>query len=193
MVLAELPPQKPVLGEGPQLGAHLAQVDQVPAISQALHDGQLQAGRQLSQHHACRCGLEKKKKKCFFCLFKSVASHPPRAECLEVTASYFFDLYVVQLLLPLYDVLHAVHPHVDVAHQHGLAHVLNQAAQRHVEHLKQLLDGPDVLLVIQDCGECRDVKPTERTNTVVWTRPEAEIIKLNIFEQGSCSRFCGTT
>lgn len=111
----------------------------------------------------------------------------------EVPASYFFDLYVVQLLLPLHDVLHAVHPDVDVAHQHGLAHVLNQAAQRHVEHLKQLLDGPHVLLVIQDCGECRDVKPTERTNTVVWTRPEAAIIKLNIFEQGSCNRFCGTT
>lgn len=95
-----------------------------------------------------------------FCLFSSVSSHPTRTECSEVTASYFFDLYVVQLLLPLHDVLHAVHPDVDVAHQHGLAHVLNQAAQRHVEHLKQLLDGPDVLLVIQDCGERRDVKPT---------------------------------
>lgn len=63
VVLAEFLPQKPVLSEGPQLGAHLAQADQVPAIRQALHDVQLQAGRQAGQCHACRCGLEKKKKK----------------------------------------------------------------------------------------------------------------------------------
>lgn len=69
VVLAEFLPQKPVLSEGPQLRAHLAQADQVPAIRQALHDVQLQAGRQVSQCHACRCGLEQKKKKCvfFFC------------------------------------------------------------------------------------------------------------------------------
>lgn len=73
----------------------------------------------------------------------------PGSEASEGTASHPFDLDVVQLLLPLHDVLHAVHPDVDVAHQHGLAHVLNQAAQRQVEHLEQLLDGPDVLLVIQ--------------------------------------------
>lgn len=35
------------------------------------------------------------------------------------------DLDVVQLLLPLHDVLHAVHPDIDVAHQDRLAHVLN--------------------------------------------------------------------
>lgn len=61
VVLAEFLPQKPVLSEGPQLGAHLAQADQVPAIRQTLHDVQLQAGRQVRQCHACRCGLEKKK------------------------------------------------------------------------------------------------------------------------------------
>lgn len=38
-------------------------------------------------------------------------------------------LDVVQLLLPLQDVLHAVHPHVDVSHQDRLAHVLNQTTQ----------------------------------------------------------------
>lgn len=65
VVLAEFLPQEPVLSEGPQLGAHLAQADQVPAIRQALHDVQLQAGRQVSQCHACRCGLEKKKKNFF--------------------------------------------------------------------------------------------------------------------------------
>lgn len=79
----------------------------------------------------------------------SGVSRSTRTELSEVQASHFFDLDVVQLLLPLYDVLHAVHPDVDVAHQHGFAHVLNEAAQRHVEHLKQLFDGPDVLLVIQ--------------------------------------------
>lgn len=63
VVLAEFLPQKPILSEGPQLGARLAQADQVPAISQALHDVQLQAGRQVSQCHAGRCGLEKEKKK----------------------------------------------------------------------------------------------------------------------------------
>lgn len=63
VVLAEFLPQKPVLGEGPQLGAHLAQADQVPAVRQALHDVQLQAGRQVSQGHACRCGLEGRAKK----------------------------------------------------------------------------------------------------------------------------------
>lgn len=31
---------------------------------------------------------------------------------------YPVDLDVVQLLLPLHDVLHAVHPDVDVPHQH---------------------------------------------------------------------------
>lgn len=90
----------------------------------------------------------------------SVVSQSPRTESSEVIASYFFDLDVVQLLLPLHDVLHAVHPDVDVAHQHGLAHVLNEAAQRHVEHLKQLFDGPDVLLVVQYWGEWRDWTPT---------------------------------
>lgn len=32
VVLAESLPQKPVLSEGPQIRAHLAQADQVPAV-----------------------------------------------------------------------------------------------------------------------------------------------------------------
>lgn len=66
-------------------------------------------------------------------------------------ANYPVDLDAVQLLLPLQDVLHAVHPHVDVPHQDRLAHVLNKTAQRDVERLQQLLDGTDVLLVVEDC------------------------------------------
>lgn len=57
-MLAESLPQQPVLSEGPQLGAHLAQADQVPAVRQTLHDVQLQTDRQVSQCHACRCGLK---------------------------------------------------------------------------------------------------------------------------------------
>lgn len=60
------------------------------------------------------------------------------------------DLDVVQLLVPLQDVLHAVQPGVDVPHQDGLAHALNETAQRDVERLQQLLDGTDVLLVIEN-------------------------------------------
>lgn len=64
--------------------------------------------------------------------------------------AYPVDLDVVQLLLPLQDVLHAVQPGVDVPHQDGLAHVLNETTQRDVERLQQLLDGPNVLLVIEN-------------------------------------------
>lgn len=62
VVLAELLPQEAVLGEGPQLGAGLAQADQVPAVRQALHDVQLQAGGKVSQGHARGRGLEEGKK-----------------------------------------------------------------------------------------------------------------------------------
>lgn len=72
------------------------------------------------------------------------------SEVPEVATPHSFNLDVVQLLLPLHDVLHAVHPDVDVAHEDRLAHVLDEAAQRHIERLKQLLDGPEVLLVIQN-------------------------------------------
>lgn len=41
-------------------------------------------------------------------------------------------LDVVQLLLPLQDVLHSVYPDVDVPHQHRLAHVLNEPTQRDI-------------------------------------------------------------
>lgn len=41
VVLAESLPQQAVLSEGPQLRAHLAQADQVPAVRQALHDVEL--------------------------------------------------------------------------------------------------------------------------------------------------------
>lgn len=87
VVLAELLPQKPVLSQGSQLGAGLAQADQVPSIRQALHDVELQAGRQLSQCHASRCGLEKREKKKFF---KSVASHSTRTAFSEIIASLLF-------------------------------------------------------------------------------------------------------
>lgn len=76
----------------------------------------------------------------------NTASHPPS----EGDESHPVDLDVIQLLLPLQDILHAVHPDVDVPHQDGLAHVLNQTTQRHVERLQQLLDGSKVLLVIED-------------------------------------------
>lgn len=52
VVLAQLLPQQTVLGKKPQLRTHLAQADQVPAVRQALHDVELQAGRQVGQHHA---------------------------------------------------------------------------------------------------------------------------------------------
>lgn len=54
----------------------------------------------------------------------------PQSLCGELGVdAYPVNLDVVQLLLPLQDVLHAVHPHVDVPHQDGLAHVLDEAAQ----------------------------------------------------------------
>lgn len=62
VVLAEFLPQQPVLSEGPQLRAHLAQAHQVPAVRQTLHDVQLQTDGQLGQSHACRCGLKGKGK-----------------------------------------------------------------------------------------------------------------------------------
>lgn len=67
------------------------------------------------------------------------------------TDAYPVDLDVVQLLLPLQDVLHAVHPDVDVPHQDRFAHVLNKTTQRDVQSLQQFFDGTDVLLVIKDC------------------------------------------
>lgn len=70
--------------------------------------------------------------------------------CATRTDAHSVDLDVVQLLLPLQDVVHAVDPDVDVPHQHRLAHVLNEAAQRHVQRLQQLFDGTDVLLVIEN-------------------------------------------
>lgn len=54
VVLAQLFPQQTVLSEKPQLRTHLAQAHQVPAVRQALHDVELQAGRQVGQHHASR-------------------------------------------------------------------------------------------------------------------------------------------
>lgn len=58
VVLAESLPQQSVLSEGPQLGAHLPQADQVPAIRQTLHDVELQADRQVNQSHSCGSRLE---------------------------------------------------------------------------------------------------------------------------------------
>lgn len=61
---------------------------------------------------------------------------------------YPVDLNAVQLLLPLQDVLHAVHPDVDVPNQDRFAHVLNKTTQGEVQLLQQLFDWPDVLLVV---------------------------------------------
>lgn len=58
VVLAEPLPQQPVLSEDSQLGTHLSQADQVPAVRHTLHDVQLQTGRKVGQTHACRCGLK---------------------------------------------------------------------------------------------------------------------------------------
>lgn len=64
--------------------------------------------------------------------------------------AYPVDLDVVQLLLPLHDVLHAMHPDVNVPHQDRFAHVLNMTTQRDVERLQQLLDRTNILLVIEN-------------------------------------------
>lgn len=50
--------------------------------------------------------------------------------------AYPGDLDVVQLLLPVQNRLHAIHPHVNVANQHRLADSLDQCAQRRVEGLQ---------------------------------------------------------
>lgn len=73
-----------------------------------------------------------------------------------------------------------MHPDVDVAHQDRLAHVLHEAAQRHVERVKQLLDGPNVLLVIQNCGGRKDLKP----------HPKAATTKLETFVGGESVTGC---
>ncbi|KAG7229429.1 hypothetical protein INR49_012820 [Caranx melampygus] len=65
---------------------------------------------------------------------------------------YPVDLDVVQLLLPLQDVLHAVHPDVNVPNQDRFAHVLNKTTQRDIQLLQQFFDRSDVLLVIENCG-----------------------------------------
>lgn len=58
VVVAESFPQQPVLSEGSQLGTHLSQADQVPAVWQALHDVELQNGRKVNQSHSCGSRLE---------------------------------------------------------------------------------------------------------------------------------------
>lgn len=52
VVLAEPLPQQPVLAEHVQVGAHLAQADQVTPVTQPLHDVQLQAQRQVGEGEA---------------------------------------------------------------------------------------------------------------------------------------------
>lgn len=51
--------------------------------------------------------------------------------------AYPGDLNVVQLLLPVEDTLHPVHPHVDVSNQYRLADPLNQSTEGSVEGLQQ--------------------------------------------------------
>lgn len=52
VVQAEPLPQQPVLAEHVQVGAHLAQADQVAPVAQPLHDVQLQAQRQVGEGEA---------------------------------------------------------------------------------------------------------------------------------------------
>ena len=87
----------------------------------------------------------------------SVRPEEPSGVCQgpPCSGTHPIDLNVVQLLFPLQDILHAVHPDVNVAHQHRLAHVLDQAAQGDVERLQELLDGSHILLVIQNCDGAR--------------------------------------
>lgn len=59
---------------------------------------------------------------------------------LPAGPAYPGDLNVVQLLLPVQDRLHPVHPHVDVPDQHALADPLHQRAQGRVEGLEQFPD-----------------------------------------------------
>lgn len=93
-----------------------------------------------------------REKKKIYDVIKICTSEPLWSSALQADA-YPIDLDVVQLLLPLQDVLHSVYPDVDVPHQHRLAHVLNEPTQRDIQGLQQLFDGADVLLVIEDCGE----------------------------------------
>lgn len=51
--------------------------------------------------------------------------------------AYPGDLNVVQLLLPVENSLHPVHPHVDVSYKDRLANPLNQSAEGRVEGLQQ--------------------------------------------------------
>lgn len=51
--------------------------------------------------------------------------------------AYPGDLNVVQLLLPVENTLHPVHPHVNVSNQDRLANPLNQSAEGCVEGLQQ--------------------------------------------------------
>ena len=51
--------------------------------------------------------------------------------------AYPGDLDVIQLLLPVQDRLHPIHPHVDVPHQHRLADSLDQGIPRRTKALSQ--------------------------------------------------------
>lgn len=63
---------------------------------------------------------------------------------------YLWDLQVVELLLPLEDVVDAGQPHVDVAHQDAPANVDGQTIQCQAQVLQQLLDQARVVLVLYD-------------------------------------------
>lgn len=159
VVLAEFLPDQPVLSEDPQFWTDLAQADQIPPIRQTLHDVQFQANRQVGQSHACRCGLEGtttvlRTKSSLMHLNDNLNSIPGPVLWAD---AHPVDLDVVELLVPLQDVLHAVHPRVDIPHQHRLAHVLNKTTKLEVERLQQLLDGSYVLLVIKYWGRKLEV------------------------------------
>lgn len=57
VVLAEFLPQQPVLTEHVQVGGHLAEADQVAAVTQPLHDVQLEAQGQVGEGEAFEGGL----------------------------------------------------------------------------------------------------------------------------------------
>ena len=63
---------------------------------------------------------------------------------------YLGDLQVVELLLPLENVLQSAQPDVDVAHEDTSANVDGQILQSHVQVLQQVLDQARIVVVLED-------------------------------------------
>lgn len=77
-----------------------------------------------------------------------------RSETSGSASTYLWDLQVVELLLPLDDVVDPGEPDVDVAHQDTPAGVDGQTLQRQAQVLQQLLDQARVVLVLYDWWWC---------------------------------------